>query len=181
MVTCARRKSHLGQAHRGELDLLVLEQAAHQLGARVLGLGAALLALGRQQHARLDLDEHGRHEQVFGGQLQVAAADLVHVAQVLARDIHHGDVEDVEVLLADQVEQQVQRPLEGLQEDLQRVRRDVQVLRQREQRLAVEARQRHLVHHLGHGRFVLRGRCHAFAMGSIAGCACWTGAGGYFG
>ena len=38
----------------------------------------------------------------------------------------------------DQVEQQVERAFEGLEEDLQRVGRDVQIGRQREQRLAVE-------------------------------------------
>jgi hypothetical protein len=63
------------------------------------------------------------------GQLQVALADLLDVVQVLARHAGQRDVEDVEVLLADQVQQQVQRAFEGLQEDLQRVGRDVQVLR----------------------------------------------------
>ena len=72
-------------------------------------------------------------------------ADLLDVVQVLARHVGQRDVEDVEVLLADQVQQQVQRALEGLEEDLQRVGRDVQVLRQREQRLAVQAGHRHLV------------------------------------
>jgi septation ring formation regulator EzrA len=54
--------------------------------------------------------------------------------------------------LADQVEQQVQRALEGLEEDLERVRRDVQVLRQLEQRLAVQAGHRDLVDDVGRGR-----------------------------
>ncbi len=54
------------------------------------------------------------------------------------------------MLAPDQVEQQVQRTFEGLEEDLQRVRRYVQVLRQREQRLAVQARQRDAVDDLGH-------------------------------
>src|SRR5256885_12993074 len=83
--------------------------------------------LFRSQHARLDLDEHGRHQQVLGRQLEVAAADLVDIAHVLARHVQHGNVEDVEVLLADQVQQQVQRPFEGFEEDLQRIGRDVQV------------------------------------------------------
>ena len=138
---------HLAQLLGGQLDLLVLQQAAHQFGARVLGFLAIVLLLGRQQHARLDLDEHGRHQQVLGRQLEVAAADFVDIAHVLARHVQHGNVEDVEVLLADQVQQQVQRPFEGFEEDLQRIGRDVQVLRQGEQRLAVQARQSHLVDH----------------------------------
>ena len=97
------------------------------------GEGEAPLALldrgrPRQQHPRLDLDQHRRHQQVLGRQFEVAAADLVDVVQVLAGHARHRDVEDVEVLLADQVQQQVQRALEGLEEHLQRVGRDVQVL-----------------------------------------------------
>ena len=76
-------------------------------------------------------------------------ADLVDVLQVLQRDLRHRDVEDVEVLLADQVQQQVQRPFEGFEEDFQRIGRDVQVVRQRKQRLAVQARQCDVVDHVG--------------------------------
>jgi hypothetical protein len=57
----------------GELDLLVLHQAAHEFGARVLGLAAVGALLRRQQHAALDLDQHRRHQQVFAGQLEVVA------------------------------------------------------------------------------------------------------------
>ncbi len=122
--------------------LLVLEQAAHQLGARVFGFLALGRLLGRQQHARLDLDQHRRHQQVLGGELEVGLAHFVDVAQVLPRQPRHRDVEDVEVLLADQVEQQVERAFEGLEEDLQRLRRDVEVVRQGEQGFAVEAGER---------------------------------------
>ena len=141
----------LPQARGGHLHLLVFEQSAHQLGARVFGLFALGLLLGREQHARLDLDEHCRHQQILGGQLQVAAADLVHIRQVLLGHPHHGDIEDVEVLLADQVQQQIQRAFKGFEEDFKRVGWDVQVLRQRKQWLAVQASQRHLIDHIGHG------------------------------
>ena len=45
---------------------------------------------------------------------------------------------------ADQIEEQVERPLEGLEEHLQRVGRDVQVVRQLRHRLAVDHGKRHL-------------------------------------
>jgi hypothetical protein len=63
-----RQRVELGRA---ELDLLVFDQAAHQFGARVFGFAAVVALLGRQQHAALDLDEHGRHQQVLAGQFQV--------------------------------------------------------------------------------------------------------------
>ena len=52
---------------------------------------------------------------------------------------------DVEVLLADQIQQQVERAFRRPPGDLERIGRDVEVLRQREQRLAVQAREGHLV------------------------------------
>ncbi len=67
--------------------------------------------------------------------------DVLHV---LAGDLGDRDVEDVEVLLPDQVQQQVERALERLQEHLQRVGRDVQVARQLGDRLALDDRERHL-------------------------------------
>src|SRR5690606_22125259 len=99
--------------------------------------------LHRQQHAGLDLDEQGRHEQVFAGQLKVVAPDLLHIRQVLTRDVRHRDVQHVEVLLTDQVKQEVERAFEGFEKDLQRIRRNVKVLRQVEQGLAVQTRQCH--------------------------------------
>ena len=144
--------SQLGQcvqARSGQLHLLVLQQAAHQFGARVLHLFALGDLFRWQQHARLDLDQHGGHQQVFGCQFQVARAYLVDVDQVLARHAEHGNVEDVEVLLADQVEQQVQRAFKGVQKDFQRVGRDVEILRQGKQRFAVQARHGDVVYDLG--------------------------------
>ena len=70
---------------------------------------------------------------------RLLGAHHLDVLQVLARELRHRDVEDVDVLLADQVEQQVERALEGLQEHLQRVGRDVEVVRQLDDRLAVDA------------------------------------------
>jgi hypothetical protein len=119
------------------LDPLVLQQPPHQLGARVF-----LERLGsrwpRQQQARLDLDQHRGHHQVLGGELQVGSAHRLDVLEVLARQRRHGDVEDVEIFPADQVQQQVERPLERLEDHFQRIRRDVKVLRDLDERLAVE-------------------------------------------
>ena len=133
----------LRQLRCGVLHLLVFQQAAHQFGTRVAGFFAVQRLARWQQHARLDLYQHRRHQQILCRQFQVAAAHLVHIRQVLARECGHRDVKDVEVLLADQIQQQVQRPLKGLQNHLQRVWRDVQVSRQCKQRLAIQAGQRH--------------------------------------
>ena len=106
------------QLHGGELHLLVFEQTAHQFGSWVFGFFAFGHLFGRQQHARFDLDQHGRHQQVFGRQLQIALPDFFNIGQVLARDASHRNVEDVEVLLSNQIEQQIQRAFESLKKHL---------------------------------------------------------------
>ena len=65
------------------------------------------------------------------------------VVDVLPGDLGDRDIEDVEVLAADQIEQQVERPLEGLEENLQRVGRNVEVPRQFGDGLALDDGKRH--------------------------------------
>ena len=46
------------------------------------------------------------------------------------RDLGDRYVEDIEILPSDQIQQQIQRPLESLQKHFQRIRRNVEVVRQ---------------------------------------------------
>ena len=131
----------LVDALSAELDPLVFDQPARELGARIFHFLAAVGLLHRQQHPRLDRDQQRGHQQVFGSEFEIVAADLVDVGEVLARDLGHRNVEDVEVLPTDQVQQHVQRALEGVEENLQGVGRNVQILRQPQHRLAVQARE----------------------------------------
>src|SRR5690606_31346128 len=143
-VEVAPYPRQLVEVLRGRLEALVLLQPANQFGARV---ALILLRLGRtrQQHARLDLGQHRRHHQVFGSQLQAYRLHQLDISHVLAGDFRHGNVEDVDVLLADQVQQQVERTFEGLEENLQRIRRDVQVQRQLVEGFTVDQRQPQLL------------------------------------
>ena len=79
------------------------------------------------------------------------------VGDVLAGDLRDRDVEDLEVLAADQVQQQVERAFERIQDDLERIRRDVEVLRDLQHGLAMHHRQRHfLLLRVGWGLGLLR-------------------------
>ena len=49
-----------------------------------------------------------------------SSSGALHVLQILLRDGGDGDVVDVDLLLADQVEQQIQRPVVLLQVKIQR-------------------------------------------------------------
>ena len=62
--------------------------------------------------------------------------EATRYAEVL--EPRHRDVENVEVFLADEIKQEVERPLEGLEHDLERVGRDIQIVRQLDHGLAVD-------------------------------------------
>ena len=133
----------LVDAERSLFVAFVLLEAPHQLRARV-GLLGRRVRRTRQQHARFEFRQRRRHDQILAGQLQLHLLHHPDVVHVLPRDVGKRDVEDVEVLSPDEIEQQVERALESLEEHLERLRRDVEVARQLRERLALHHRERHL-------------------------------------
>ncbi len=109
----------------GRLVLLVLEEAPHERFARILL--KALVVLGgigtRQQHARLDVDEGRRHHEELSRDVEIQLLHQRDEAEVLLGDERDGDVVDVHLVLANEVDQQVERPLERIELDPVRVRR----------------------------------------------------------
>ncbi len=84
--TCQRLALLLLAAQRdgGLLEALVLEETPHQFGARVL-LVERLGRLHRQQQARLDAHQRGRHDQEVAGGVEVERLDHGEVASGTAR------------------------------------------------------------------------------------------------
>ena len=113
---------------RGAFHLFVGQEAADEFGAGVFfGLFFGV-GLPWQEEAGFDFDEDGGHEEVFGGKVELLRTDAGDVVQVLLGDAQHGDVEHVDVLLADKVEQQIERALEAAEDDVQGVGGDEEVL-----------------------------------------------------
>ena len=104
-----------GEVVPGHLVLLVLEQPADELLARV-GPLLAVRRIGRlvarKQHARLDVRQRRRHQEVLAGEVQVERARRLHVLDVLPGDEGDGNVQDVQLVLLDEREQEIERPLE---------------------------------------------------------------------
>jgi len=65
------------------------------------------------------------------------------------RDLSHRNIKNIEVLLADQIQQQIEWTFESFEKYLQRIRRNVEVIRQLEQRLAVELGEGHAIDDFG--------------------------------
>src|SRR5690606_16652860 len=96
--------------------LLVLQKPPNQLRSGIdVVLRIVLLVLGRrrQEHLRLDVGQGRRHHQVLTGEVDVQTLHQHDVLDVLLADERDGDVPDVDLVLLDQVQQQVQRALEG--------------------------------------------------------------------
>jgi hypothetical protein len=66
------------------------------------------------------MDQGRRHVDEFRAQVDIHLARLVHVRQVLLRNGGDWDVLDLDLLLADQVQQQVERPVILLQLEIER-------------------------------------------------------------
>ena len=88
---------------------------------QILARGAFLARVGRQQQARLQEGEPGRHHQVVGRQFDPQRLGLVDEGQVLLGQLQDRDLAQVDLLGARQRQQQVERPLEAVDIDDQRL------------------------------------------------------------
>jgi hypothetical protein len=68
----------------------------------------------RQQHPALDVNQQGSRINKLASHVHVAGFELVHISQKLRRYGGNGNVVNVDVLFADQVQQQVQRAVINL-------------------------------------------------------------------
>ena len=55
------------------------------------------------------MDQRGGHVDELGAEFDVEFGGVLHVLQILLRDGSDGDVVDIDFLLADEVEQQIER------------------------------------------------------------------------
>jgi hypothetical protein len=93
---------------------LILQKAGHQLCPGILLL-ALLICLGRKQHPGLNIDQSGCHYQKLADQVQILGLHVVYIVQILLRYEHNGDIVDTHLVLLDEMEQKVQRPLKIVQ------------------------------------------------------------------
>ena len=113
----------------GRLELLVLEQTPDERFARIFfGPGVFLRRIrARQQRARLDVNQRRRHYQELSRHVEIQVLHERDVAQVLLGDERDRDVVDVQLALANQVQEQIERSLKGVELDLIGVRRRFEV------------------------------------------------------
>ena len=113
----------LMQHFGGAFEPFVLQQPVDQLLARILFRDQLLQCrIARQQHFRLDLDQGRGHVDELGAQLDIHLRGASDVLEILRGNLRDGDVIDVDLLLADQVQQQVERPVVVFEMEIERNR-----------------------------------------------------------
>jgi hypothetical protein len=84
----------------------------HLLARRLL----AGRRLGQQQ-TRLEVSKPRRHHEIVGGEFEPQAPGLRHMRQVLVDQGHHRDAAQINLLVAREAQQQVERTFEAFEID----------------------------------------------------------------
>ena len=74
----------------------------------------------RQQQARLEIGEPRRHHEIVGGELEPHAPRLLDEGEILIGEREDRDFREIDLLLACQHQQQIERAFEALDIDHQR-------------------------------------------------------------
>ena len=101
----APRLEHPGQQLLGGLARLEVEQL--------------VLVVARQHEPRLELQQGGDEHEELGGHLEVELAAGLEVVEVADDDVGQLDLEQVDLLAQDERQQQVERPAEDLEVELE--------------------------------------------------------------
>ena len=97
-----------------------LQQAREQLLGRLAGLEVEQLLAPRREHqARLQLQQRGDQHEELGRQLEVQLAARLQAVDVGEDDVGEVDLEQVDLLAQDERQQQVERPGEDVEVEVQ--------------------------------------------------------------
>ena len=79
-----------------------------------------LLVVRGQHQPRLQLEQRGDQDEELGGGLEVELTRALEVLDVGEHDLGEVDLEEVDLLLQHQRQEQVERPVEDLQVEVER-------------------------------------------------------------
>jgi hypothetical protein len=100
-------------------ECLVFEQTPDEFLAGIRPFLFILCSfIDRQQHPGFDLEQRRRHDEKLTGHAQIQLLHGLDIDQILLRDHGDGNVVDIDLVLLDQVNEQIERPLEVLDTNL---------------------------------------------------------------
>src|SRR5689334_1787196 len=108
------------QLFGGRADRFEAAQPERELVRHVGGAHAFRAGRVRQQQSRFEIGEPRRHHQIIGRKFDAQPPHLLDEGEVLVRERENGDFRQVDLLLAGEREQEIERALETLYVDDQR-------------------------------------------------------------
>ena len=96
------------------LEFAILDQLPNEIPPGIVVLILIFnddLLVDWEQFLALDVHERGGHHDKLARQVQVEALHQLHVLAELIGNLHHVDLVDIDLLLAYQMKEQIQRPL----------------------------------------------------------------------
>ena len=106
-----------GVAHRIEPLQLELQLQRHVIG---VGLG---LGIGRQHQRRFEIRQPRRHDEIIGGELEAQRLRVADEGQILVDQIENRNLRQIDLLVARQREEQIERPFPTAELENERRRR----------------------------------------------------------
>ena len=109
-----------GEPLRGALEALVLGEAQRQLLGRALGVELLLvLGVGIDEQARLQLAERRDEHEELRERLEIDLLGALELRQVGQHDVDDRHLDELELLAQDEGEQQVERPRERVEVEVE--------------------------------------------------------------
>jgi hypothetical protein len=100
---------------------VVLEHPREQLLRRLDGLDVeAVVVVGGEHQPRLQLEQRGDQDEELGGRLEIELTGSLEVLDVGQHDLRQVDLEQVDLLPQHERQEQVERPVEDLEVEVER-------------------------------------------------------------
>ena len=94
-------------------ELIVVERTDWMSSSRGSGFGVGGVGAGREQGSGLDVDQQGRDVDEVGAEIDVELLGAVEVIEVLPGDLSNGDIGDLDLVFANEGEQQIEGSFEA--------------------------------------------------------------------
>ena len=95
-------------------------QAKRQRSGEILRQRLFVLVLLRQQQARFEIGEPGRHHQIIGGELEAQIARRLDESEILLGQSQNRNLGEIDLLAARQLQQKIERALKAIDIDKER-------------------------------------------------------------
>ena len=79
------------------------------------GIFLPFLRIDRQKHFGLDIHQLSRHGYKIAGDLQIHFLHPAQLLHILLQNLSDGNIVNIHLIFGDQMKQQIQRPVKGLQ------------------------------------------------------------------